>query len=344
MNDSAVAGMVCPKVIYSPKYNFGFQNKLLEVIRSLHAFDSQKYLHIWSEVSEKISNADSFRVDVDSSVADDDIRLVHSEDLIEKLKGIAYIAKAIEVPELAVAVKLLEGIPFLSSSTQSIRDSILSPMKWATQGTIDAAYQSLKGGLAINLSGGYHHASRHRAEGFCIYSDVAIAIEHLRKSHTLSETDEVIVIDLDVHQGNGIERIFHDDKLVHIFDVYNRDIYPQDRWAKSRVNNGFDFPLASGIEDTKYLELVENKLPSFLESVTRPKISFYIAGTDVFSGDPLGGFRLTESGILERDMKVIDTLVSRSIPCVTVLGGGYTKESAKIVAKSIVSILTRHHP
>ena len=121
--------------------------------------------------------------------------------------------------------------------------------------------------------------------------------------------------------------------------MYNSSIYPQDQWARKRVNNNFDLPLNSGMEDDSYLTTLHDNLPRFITSVQSPKIAFYIAGTDILEEDPLGEFNVSENGILARDKYVIDTLVDNGIPCVMVLGGGYTKQSATIIANSIKNIL-----
>jgi histone deacetylase 11 len=331
-----------PKVVYSDKYNFNFDNSLLDLVRELHPFDSHKYANVWKIITNSILDIDQIKIDVDSIITENELKLAHSEEYLKKLLTLSYIAKAIEMPELAVAVKLLSVLPCSDISESSIRKSILDPMKWATKGTILAGYESLENGIAINLSGGYHHASRNKGEGFCIYSDVAIAIKHLQKNEKLTTEDNILIVDLDVHQGNGLERIFHDDNHVHIFDMYNGGIYPQDQWARKRVNNNFDLPLNSGMEDDSYLTTLHDNLPRFITSVQSPKIAFYIAGTDVFEEDPLGEFNVSENGILARDKYVIDTLVDNGIPCVMVLGGGYTKQSATIIANSIKNILTKY--
>jgi histone deacetylase 11 len=103
---------------------------------------------------------------------------------------------------------------------------VLLPMRWAVQGTIDAARMAVAGGAAINLAGGYHHAHRDRGEGFCLYADVPIAIEMLRKEKLLSENARVAIIDLDAHRGNGFEAIYEHDERVQFFDLYNFQVYP----------------------------------------------------------------------------------------------------------------------
>ena len=210
-------------------------------------------------------------------------------------------------------------------------------MRWATKGTIIAAAEALKCGIAVNFSGGYHHASKENGEGFCLYSDIAISIGILRKSKKLLKEDQILIIDLDAHQGNGLERIFIADQDVKILDMYNQDIYPKDSLAKKRID--CDIPLDSGTSDQKYLAKLEKYLTRFLENSSNPKIAFYNAGSDVYQFDSLGQLSISAKGIFERDKFVFDILTNANIPWVMVLSGGYTKESYKLIAQSIIYVL-----
>ena len=151
-------------------------------------------------------------------VSTDELSAVHSLSYLSDLvKSPQYLAQALEIPPLAL-------IPY-----KFIDASVLYPMRLATKGTILAAESALENQIAVNLSGGYHHARRDNGEGFCIYSDIGVAIYQLRNSQKIKFDDKVLVIDLDAHQGNGIARIFYEDKNVLIFDMYNKDIYPKDK-------------------------------------------------------------------------------------------------------------------
>lgn len=310
-----------PRIVYSPDYDVRFLG-----LEKLHPFDSCKYSRAWNHLIEKFgSEIDRFRIIPKLPATDDDLKLIHTPDYLQSLKQSPQVAKALELGEIGL-------LPAWVLDRQ-----VLQPMRLATQGTILAAQAAIEHGIAINLSGGYHHASRDHGEGFCVYADVAIAIETLRRSNTLEAEDQVIVIDLDAHQGNGVERTFHDDPKVHILDMYNQNIYPQDWWAKERID--CDIPINRGISDRDYLDLLKQKLPAFLQTVDRPKIAFYNAGTDIYASDPLGGLNISEQGVLERDRFVFHTLTEAGIPWVMVLSGGYTKQSYLLVANSVAYVL-----
>ena len=182
---------------------------------------------------------------------------------------------------------------------------------------------------------------RERGSGFCVYADIAISIASFRQSGQLTAADSIAIIDLDAHQGNGLARIFagvaspleNRDRTVHILDMYNLDIYPQDRLAIDRIDR--DLPLASGTRSDEYLDKLQQYLPSFLSQIYRPKIVFYNAGTDIYEDDPIGRLKISAEGILARDRLVFQTLVTARIPVVMVLSGGYTSESYQLVARSV---------
>ena len=177
-------------------------------------------------------------------------------------------------------------------------------------GTILAAHEAMQWGLAVNLSGGYHHASADRGEGFCIYSDIALAVHDLRHRGLLSQQQTVLYIDLDAHQGNGVCHAFFDDRRVFIFDMFNSMNYPMfDVKAKRRID--CPIPLPMFCTDDEYLEPLRSKLPHFIEGVTKTTpvgFAIYNAGTDVYKADQLGGMNLSEEAILQRDRFVIDLL------------------------------------
>ncbi|TRU32257.1 MAG: histone deacetylase [Microcystis aeruginosa Ma_MB_F_20061100_S20] len=311
-----------PKVIYSPHYDiqcFG--------IEKLHPFDGCKYGRSWQEIENEFGGdlISKWSVSPKSQVTNDELLTVHSEDYLSLLKSPQYVARAIELPFLGILpIWLLDKI-------------VVEPMRWATKGTILAAEEALNNGMSINLSGGYHHASKENGEGFCLYSDIAISIALLRKSGKLLTGDQILIIDLDAHQGNGLERIFLLDKDVRILDMYNRDIYPNDSLAKKKID--CDIPLNSGVGDQEYLTKLKVWLPKFLEGSSNPKIAFYNAGNDIYESDPLGNLHISDQGVFERDKFVFDTLTKAKVPWVMLLSGGYTKESYRLIADSVGYVL-----
>jgi histone deacetylase 11 len=310
-----------PRIVYSPKYNIRFLG-----LEKLHPFDSCKYANAWQHLLGLFGNSlENLRITPTEPVSSEELLTVHTPEYLKWLKNSIYLAKALELPELSIVPRFL------------LEKHILYGMQLATKGTIIAAQWALSNGIAVNLSGGYHHASSEKGEGFCIYSDVAIAINSLRQSELLQPDDAVMIIDLDAHQGNGVERVFSLDKSVHILDMYNQNVYPQDWWAVARID--CDIPLNSHTKDEEYLDILYKKLPAFIEQVEKPKIAFYNAGTDIYEEDSLGGLSISKQAIFERDKFVFDTLTKAGIPWVMVLSGGYTKQSYLLVAESVAYML-----
>ncbi len=323
-----------PKIVYSPHYDikvFG--------IEKLHPFDSCKYSKIWKALKNKFGKRiENYLIKPERAVSNNELHWVHTDEYLSKLTSPTYLAKALEIPPLSLA-SLPLSIPLINIIARSlwktyILDSILSPMMWATMGTIIAAEEALKNGFAVNLSGGYHHASQDRGEGFCLYSDIAMSISKLRQTNKITPgKDKVLIVDLDAHQGNGLERIYYNDKDVYILDMYNKNIYPQDTFAKQRIN--CDIPLPAKIKDQEYLSILSASLDDTIQNMERPKIAFYNAGTDIYKLDPLGNMNISMEGILQRDMMVFKKLSDSNIPCSMVLAGGYTIDSHRIVFNSL---------
>ncbi len=312
---------ISPKVVYSPGYDIHFLG-----LEKLHPFDSCKYSRTWNTLLDIFGDRllqCSLVPHAQASV--EMLQTVHGDSYLQQLTRSRYVAGALELDSLGIL-----PIGWLDRS-------VLKSMRLATAGTVIAAETALETGIAVNLSGGYHHASRDRGEGFCIYSDIAIAIATLRRSGKLSSTDNLAIIDLDAHQGNGLAHIFDRDPTVHILDMYNCQIYPHDLEAKARID--CHLPLTSGTRDDEYLGKLKEHLATFLTNINQPKIAFYNAGTDIYEFDPLGQLKVSQQGILERDLFVFQTLTSAEIPWVMVLSGGYTRESYQLVANSIASIL-----
>ena len=186
--------------------------------------------------------------------------------------------------------------------------------RMASAGTLLAARTALNEGLAANLAGGTHHAFADHGEGFCVINDVAIAVAQLRAEGVIRRA---VIIDLDVHQGNGTAAIFESSDEIFTFSMHGERNYPL---VKMRSN--LDVPLRDGIGDAEYLEELGRHLPAVLERST-PDIAFYLAGVDVAAGDRYGKLALTEAGIRQRDRFVIDSVRRRGVPLAVVLAGGY---------------------
>jgi len=312
--------------VYSSQYNIGFFG-----VERLHPFDSRKYGRAWKELRRRFGRKlDAHWIRPGRPASREELLGVHTPEYLRKLKRSSFVAGVLEVPPLR----------FLAGWT--VDYCILRPMRWATRGTIIAAEAALEFGLGVNLAGGYHHASPDDGHGFSAYADVAVAIQALRKSGRLTAEDKILYVDLDAHQGNGVCRCFFGDKRVFIYDQYNQHIFPMDVKAQRRID--CDVPVSGGCGEADYLSALRTRLPRFAEAVTRGggvRLAVYNAGTDVFSGDQLGGLNVSASGVLERDKCVLEELVGRGIPTVVVLSGGYSRESYRLVTEMVAFVLER---
>jgi len=300
------------KIFYHEKYNIE-----LGVLNFLHPFDGKKFKHIYESIKDE-----HVMFGMPASPADDSLILPTINELMARLiKQKRYILRALELPY----------IPFISYGV--IDKKILEPMRWGVSGTLAATYAALEGQICWNLSGGYHHASPHSAEGFCIYNDIAIAYKQILVEKKINIDDRILIVDVDAHHGNGNAYYFMDNEHVTILDAYNDEIYPKQRSSKKRIN--INLPFSAGTNGEKYLAKLEEALSSLEDKYT---IAYVIAGTDVLSGDPLGGFDLSVDDCVLRDKIIIEKLRSLSIPSVVVGGGGYSKLSSVAVSKSITTL------
>jgi acetoin utilization deacetylase AcuC-like enzyme len=191
-----------------------------------------------------------------------------------------------------------------------------------TQGTIDCALFALKEAVAINVAGGTHHSFKDRGEGFCLLNDQAVAANYLLHRGFVNQ---VMIIDLDVHQGNGTAAIFNGVDEVYTFSMHGAHNYPF-----HKEQSDCDIALPDGIEDDAYLNEMDIFLPGLLDRV-KPAIVFYQAGVDVLATDRYGKLKLTEKGCSNRDEYLFKLLKQLQIPCVVTMGGGYSKDIRHIV-------------
>jgi acetoin utilization deacetylase AcuC-like enzyme len=192
--------------------------------------------------------------------------------------------------------------------------TLLRRSRLAVQGTIDAAYLALEDGTAANLAGGTHHAFADHGEGYCVLNDVAIAIRVLQRSGTVRRA---LVIDLDVHQGNGTASIFAGDPSVYTFSIHGENNYPLRKERSSR-----DVGLPDGVGDRGYIDSLEQHLAEVWTDI-RPDVVFYLAGVDSAAGDRYGRLRLTPDGIRWRDRFILKEVRRLGLPIALVLAGGY---------------------
>ena len=191
-----------------------------------------------------------------------------------------------------------------------------------TQGTIDCCYYAMENGVAMNVAGGTHHAFADRGEGFCLLNDFAIAANYLLRKQLAKK---VVIIDLDVHQGNGTAKLFEYNPQVFTFSMHGRNNYPF-----HKEQSDLDIELHDGIKDEEYLKLLQDALPAVLEK-ERPDFAFYLSGVDILSTDKFGKLKVSPQGCQQRDEYVFTLLRDKKIPCTVAMGGGYSPRVKTIV-------------
>ena len=190
-------------------------------------------------------------------------------------------------------------------------------------GTIEAARQALVHGVAFNIAGGTHHAFRARGEGFCLLNDQAAAAAWLLAN--APTVQKILIVDLDVHQGNGTAAIFQHEPRVFTFSMHGARNYP----ARKEISD-LDLPLPEGTNDVSYLKQLTETLPRLLDEV-QPDFVFYLAGVDVLATDKLGHLALTRDGCRRRDELVLGLCHRYRLPVVVCMGGGYSERIIDIV-------------
>ena len=206
------------------------------------------------------------------------------------------------------------GLP--QSPALTLREIMIS------QGTIDCALHAMEHGVALNVAGGTHHAFADRGEGFCLLNDFAIASNYLLQQQLVKK---VLIIDLDVHQGNGTAALFEGRPEVYTFSMHGAHNYPFHKEVSD-----WDVPLPDGMNDTDYLRTLSECLPVLMNKV-KPDIVFYLSGVDILQTDRYGKLQVTHEGCRKRDEMVFQTLKRHGIPCAVAMGGGYSTQIRDIV-------------
>lgn len=266
-----------------------------------HPFPMQKFPELHRILLEDgvISRAQVLRpVEADLDM----LRLVHSEEYLWKLA----------TGNLTLSEERRLGVPW-------------SPGLWrrsrlAVSGTVNAACAALRDGCAGNLAGGTHHAFPDHGQGFCVLNDVAICIRHLLAAGRIGRA---LVVDLDVHQGNGTAAVFDGDDRVYTLSIHGEKNFPA-----RKSDSSMDVGLACGTGDDEYMRVLAAVLPHVM-SVSRPDCVFYLAGVDPVAGDRYGRLALTEQGIERRDRLVAETARDAYVPLVILLSGGYASTARR---------------
>ena len=202
-----------------------------------------------------------------------------------------------------------------------LNDSVVRRSFIATGGTVLATKLAINYGIACNTAGGSHHANFEGGAGYCVFNDVAVAAKYLLNR---GFANRILIVDLDVHQGNGNSDIFKEDRQVFTFSMHSKSNYP----AK-KSESDLDVELKDNMEDKEYLDILKFNLNNLNEE--NFDFIFYIAGVDIHHEDRLGKLKITDEGIKLRDQIVIDNFFSKRIPICGVLGGGYNKNFDKLV-------------
>lgn len=203
-----------------------------------------------------------------------------------------------------------------------LSEDLIERERIIADGTMKACEFALEHGIAMNIAGGTHHAYTNRGEAFCMLNDQAIGARYLQ---TQKHAKKILIVDLDVHQGNGTAEIFQNDATVFTFSMHGAGNYPF-----KKENSDLDVPLQKNTSDTEYLSLLKKYLPRLIEK-EKPDFIFYLCGVDVLASDALGTLALTAEGCRKRDAFVLDTCHRLQIPVQCSMGGGYSKDIKIIV-------------
>lgn len=189
-------------------------------------------------------------------------------------------------------------------------------------GTVQCALFAREFGVALNVAGGTHHSFSYKGEGFCVLNDIAIAANYLLREN---KARKILVVDLDVHQGNGTAQIFQQEDRVFTFSMHGAKNYPA-----RKERSDLDIGLPDGLSDEPYLRILRNTLPGLIDSV-EPDFIFYLSGVDVLASDKLGRLSMSLEGCKERDRIVLESCYRNKIPVAVSMGGGYSERISTIV-------------
>jgi acetoin utilization deacetylase AcuC-like enzyme len=274
------------RLVYHPKYDLNL---------GPHVFPSQKFRWLRDRLLETHFCAEEDFI-APEPAGDEDILLAHDVAWVAKLKNGTLSYHEIQKLEIPYSQQTVEAF-------------------WAAAGgTILAARLALESRFAFNVGGGFHHAFAAHGEGFCAINDIAVAVRRLQKDQAIRRA---MVVDCDVHHGNGTAALFAGDASVFTLSIHQFNNYPSEKPLSS-----LDIHLADGTADQEYLERLRNGMSAAL-ALFRPDLIIYVAGADPYGEDQLGGLSLTFQGLKERDRLVIGTALRAGIPVACVLAGGY---------------------
>ncbi len=272
-----------------------------------HRFPMAKYSMLREELVQELSAVQMFEA---PAATEGELALAHAPDYVQAVKSGTLSPEALR--EI--------GFPWTPAMAErSIRSAGAS---------IAAGRAALKEGISGNLAGGTHHASANQGGGFCVFNDIAVTARVLQMEYfrQTKKTLQVLVVDLDVHQGNGTASIFANDPSVFTLSLHGEKNFPF-----RKVPSDLDVGLPDGCTDGPYLEALDRALIEMSERF-KPDFLIYLAGADAHEGDRLGRLKLTEAGMVARDQRVFDWTLASNIPMIICMGGGYGHDLRSTVA------------
>jgi acetoin utilization deacetylase AcuC-like enzyme len=305
--------------VYDRAYDYGAG--LPGAPREVHGFLLRKP----TEIAERLvamGVADHRQFESAVVVSEDDLIRVHDARLIAELHDAQCVATAVEFPDLA------------AFGDEMVWASVVQPQLRAAGGTVHALRAAVDGEWAVNLSGGFHHARRDLSHGFCLVNDIAVGLARLRQEGIRRR---VLIIDLDLHQGDGNATVFAGDRETYTVSVHEENIFPI-----PKARSDLDIGLAAFTGDADYLVAVDEALAHARQHFT-PEMIVYVAGSDPYQDDPLGSLQITQAGFLARDQRVVDLARALRCPLMAVPAGGYTEESPSITAATFRAIAEGEH-
>lgn len=236
-----------------------------------------------------------------------------NSDTVLQIHGAEYYKRLME---LTLDKKEIRKIGF------PLRKDLVDRGHYIIGGTIEGCRYALENGVAMNIAGGTHHAYRDHGEAFCLLNDQAVAAQYLLDTNKAST---ILIVDLDVHQGNGTAKVFENEERVFTFSMHGAKNYP---FKKDKSD--LDIGLEDGTKDDEYLEILKNTLPKLIDKV-QPDFVFYLSGVDILGSDKLGRLGCTLEGCQARDQYVFETLYKAGLPVQVSMGGGYSPDIEVIV-------------
>ncbi len=287
------------RVAYSPIY--------IHPVPQNHRFPMEKYGLIRDQLLYEgvIERLEFFSP---TPVSDDVLLTTHDEEYLYRLKNL----------QTSLRDQRLTG--FVHTSQLVNREITI------VGGTVRCAEFAIEHGASFNIAGGTHHAYADRGEGFCLLNDFAVAASYLLESEVVSR---ILIVDLDVHQGNGTAKIFENDQRVYTFSMHGAGNYPY-----RKETSDLDISLPNQTTDNEYLELLEGGL-NYAFAQSDPDFIFYQCGVDPLEGDKLGRLALSVDGLKERDRMVLKLAAENNIPLCAAMGGGYAPDVKQIVAAHV---------